>query len=110
METLGERRARRQQRHRLQAVTGTSIALVVVALILASCGGSESARAATAHSPNHWSLHARPLALERTAARLAETVTTTTTTRTAVSPEYGPPPENSGAGRRIVYCNSCQTV
>lgn len=109
METMGERRARRQARHRLQAVTGTSVVLVVVALILASCGVSQSTAGAPPATA-HWSIDACPLEVKRIAARLAATATTTTTTRPAVNPDYGPPPENTGTGRRIVYCNSCQVV
>lgn len=35
---------------------------------------------------------------------------TTTTTRPAVNPAFPPVPVGSGAGRRVVYCNSCQRV
>jgi hypothetical protein len=45
-----------------------------------------------------------------TSSRVPPAPTTTTTTRPAVNPDTGPPPPNSGAGRRIVYCNSCQRV
>ena len=42
--------------------------------------------------------------------RIPPTPTTTTTTRPAVNPDTGPPPADTGDGRRIVYCNSCQQV
>lgn len=109
METMQDRRARREARRRLQAAIATSVASVVVALLLASCSG-RAATAAPAPPGARWSGDTQPLVLQRAAARLAETATTTTTTRPAVNPNYGPAPENSGVGRRIVYCNSCQTV
>ncbi len=103
MNPRSDRRTRREQRRRLEAVGGTCIAVIALALTLASCGFGSSARAATPTHPR------RPLAIERTVVR--QTIpSTTTTTRPAVNPLTGPPPAQSGVGRRIVYCNSCQQV
>ncbi|MEO6469297.1 MAG: L,D-transpeptidase [Acidimicrobiia bacterium] len=103
------RRTRREQRRRLQWVSGTCVSAIAVVLVLASCGtGSTADRASTAPA-------APPLAVRRTAFRTVirpaqPVITTTTTTRPAVNPDTGPPPPNTGLGRRVIYCNSCQTV
>jgi lipoprotein-anchoring transpeptidase ErfK/SrfK len=103
METRVQRRVRRDRRHRLLEVTGACALALGVAIVLASCGRADDT----------------PLAITRvrttrvhhtTSYRVPPTPTTTTTTRPAVNPETGPPPANSGAGKRIVYCNSCQPV
>ena len=100
------RRTRREQRRRLQWVSGTCVSALAVVLVLASCGTGSTAVA---------SARVRPLAVRRTAFHRAiravqPVITTTTTTRPAVNPDTGPPPPNTGLGRRIIYCNSCQTV
>ena len=125
MNTTLDRRTRREQRRRLQWVGGSCVSVIAVVLVLASCGARPSAATAdtapaaskrstapaatrdlTRHAP------ARTLVVRRAAVRrpIRPIVTTTTTTRPAVNPDTGPPPVNSGVGRRIVYCNSCQTV
>jgi hypothetical protein len=114
-----------RQRH-LAVVTLVSTAAVVLTLILAACGvaggTTESAagdttgplrRAPHAHThapgPNRAQQLREQRALDVERLRTAAAYTTTTT-RPAVSPQFGPPPPNSGAGRRLVYCNSCQTA
>ena len=109
MTSRSDRRFRREQRRRLQWVSGTCVSAIAVVLVLASCGAPAATDSRSAASAAH------PLAIRRTALRrvirVAQPVsTTTTTTRPAVNPDTGPPPPNSGIGRRIVYCNSCQTV
>jgi hypothetical protein len=59
--------------------------------------GNEAA-APSKHSERHPELSLR-----------AHTVVKTVLTKDRVNP-YPPPPANSGAGRRVVYCNSCQRV
>lgn len=101
MNTETDRRTRREQRRRIQAVGSTCAVVLAVALTLASCDAAT--RETEARRP------ATPLALRRAA--VVQTIpTTTTTTRPAVNPFLGPAPVASGSGRRIVYCNSCQTV
>ena len=105
MSTRSGRRTRREQRRRLEAVGGTCLAALALALVLASCGTGSSSTTARASR--------RPILLQRAAVRVpirALIPTTTTTTRPAVNPDTGPPPANTGVGRRIIYCNSCQTV
>ena len=107
MSTRSGRRTRREQRRRLEAVGGTCLAALALALVLASCGTGSSSTTVAAPAPR------RPILLRRAAARVpirALIPTTTTTTRPAVNPDTGPPPANTGVGRRIIYCNSCQTV
>ncbi len=101
-----DRRTRREQRRRLQWVSGTCVSAIAVVLVLASCGTGSTAVASS---------RVRPLVVRRAAVRrpirpIRPVITTTTTTRPAVNPDTGPPPPNTGLGRRIVYCNSCQTV
>ena len=101
-----DRRTRREQRRRLQWVSGTCVSAIAVVLVLASCGTGSTAVAAS---------RVRPLIVRRAAVRrpirpIRPVITTTTTTRPAVNPDTGPPPPNTGLGRRIIYCNSCQTV
>ena len=100
MNTHLDRRARRAQRRRIEAVAGTCVAMIVAAVVLASC---DTATAGADPS------RPRPLA-DRRVASVQHLPTTTTTTRPAVNPFIGPPPAASGGGRRVVYCNSCQTV
>lgn len=101
MNTTTDRRTRRDQRRRIQAVGGTCAVVIAVALALASCGATTQGTAARRRLA--------PLVLRRAA--VVQTIpTTTTTTRPAVNPFLGPAPAASGAGRRVVYCNSCQTV
>jgi hypothetical protein len=99
MDTSTDRRTRRERRRRIQAVGGTCAVVLAVALVFASCASTTRAAAP----------RPRRLAMQRVA--VVQTLpTTTTTTRPAVNPLTGPPPTASGTGRRIVYCNSCQTV
>jgi len=111
MDTWIERRARRaQERRRLAVVSAVSVLAVVLTLVLASCTRSQdTTTAAPAHPLSHAALlrDERVRAVERLQVAAAYT---TTTTRPAVNPQFGPPPENTGAGKRIVYCNSCQTA
>ncbi len=105
METWMDRRTRREQRRSLRAVSGTCVVVIAAAIALASCGASADRTA---------SKRVRPLVTQQVVSKRVVSVetipTTTTTTRPAVNPWTGPAPENSGVGRRIVYCNSCQMV
>jgi hypothetical protein len=130
MDTGCVRTTRAERQRHLAIVTFVSIAAVVLTLVLAACGvaggttesaaGDQAARLrraphthsdGPAHAPGPSRAqrlreqHALDVERLRTAAAY-----TTTTTRPAVSPQFGPPPPNSGAGRRLVYCNSCQTA
>ena len=103
METRTQRRTRRDRRHRIATVSGACALALGVALVLAACGRTDDPsppRRACARC-------ATPCA---TSYRVPPTPTTTTTTRPAVNPDTGPPPANTGVGKRIVYCNSCQKV
>ena len=101
MNTETDRRTRRERRRRIQAVGGTCAGVIAVAVALAACSIS---RPSAVSRP-----HRRPITVQRVAA--VDTLpSTTTTTRPAVNPFLGPAPAASGTGRRVVYCNSCQTV
>jgi hypothetical protein len=104
METCSQRRTRRERHHRIVTVTGACVLALGLAVVLASCGVADEPVATTTRVRT---LRAKPT---RTAHRIPAPPTTTTTTRPAVNPDTGPPPPNSGVGRRIVYCNSCQRV
>lgn len=101
MNTTIDRRTRHEQRRRIQAVAGTCAVVIAVALVLASCGTS----APRAGSPPP----RRPITVQRVAA-IDTLPSTTTTTRPAINPFLGSAPAATGTGRRIVYCNWCQTV
>ena len=104
METRTRRRTRRERRQRIVTVSGACALALGVALILASCGRTEDPVATTTQVRT---LRSKPV---RFSYRIPPTPITTTTTRPAVNPDTGAPPANSGVGRRIVYCNSCQRV
>jgi hypothetical protein len=104
METRSTRRIRRDRRHRIVTVSGACALAVGIALALASCTRADAPVAA---SPTVARLRSQPV---RFSYRIPPAPTTTTTTRPAVNPDTGPPPANTGDGRRIVYCNSCQKV
>lgn len=99
-----ERRLRRARRARIGVATGLGVALAAAAVVLAtSTIGTHREAAAGAATPDPGS--------ERASTTTTSTLpATTTTTRPAVNPAYPPAPAGSGAGRRIVYCNSCQRV
>ena len=104
METRTQRRTRRERRHRIATVSGACALALGVALVLVSCGRTDDPVATTTQVRT---LRSKPV---RFSYRIPPTPTTTTTTRPAVNPDTGAPPANSGVGRRIVYCNSCQRV
>ncbi len=123
MDTASAPGARGQQHRRIAVVTLVSTAAVVLTLVLAACGFTTGAAEASGPAGDRRPVRTsdgprrhRPTAAEREAARrvrdrdLIATVAafTTTTTRPAVSP-FGPPPD-ANVGKRIVYCNSCQTA
>jgi lipoprotein-anchoring transpeptidase ErfK/SrfK len=128
---VGQRRDRRLRRGR-QLRIGVAIAAAVAVLaggitILATTvtDGEAAAGTATAAGPAHIDrteravragaadrpANARPTATKRAAIR-AHTATKTAVTKLPPPPvnEFPPVPPNSGAGRRVVYCNSCQRV
>jgi len=104
METRTQRRTRRARRHRIATVSGACALAVGVALVLAACGRTDTPVATALRVRT---LRPKPV---RFSYRIPPAPTTTTTTRPAVNPDTGPPPANTGVGRRIVYCNSCQKV
>jgi len=104
METRTQRRTRRARRQRIATVSGACALAVGVALVLAACGRTDTPVATTLRVRT---LRPKPV---RFSYRIPPAPTTTTTTRPAVNPDTGPPPANTGVGRRIVYCNSCQKV
>src|SRR3954464_2285249 len=103
METRVQRRVRRDRRYRLLEVTGVCALAVGVAIVLASCTRTDDTPMAITRVRT---ASVRPT----TAYRVPPTPTTSSTTRPAVNPDTGPPPANTGAGKRIIYCNSCQRV
>ena len=108
MDTYLDRRTRRRARRRSVTAVGVTCVLgIALSILAASCATVTSARDARAPGPvvDRW--RAIPARMTRAAPAVP---TTTTTTRPAVNPETGPPPANTGLGRRIIYCNSCQTV
>lgn len=107
MDTYLDRRARRLERRRSVTAVGVTCVLgIALSILAASCSTSASAR--DAQEPGALpTLRAVPARMTRT---MPTVPTTTTTTRPTVNPATGPPPANTGAGRRIIYCNSCQTV
>ncbi len=113
---MGQRRMRRLQRarhHRVGIAVVATVAVLAGAItIFAStidkgeAGASGRAEAAAAVPARHQ----QPQAAARPATLLAHTVVKSVLdTKDRVNP-YPPPPANSGAGRRVVYCNSCQRV
>jgi lipoprotein-anchoring transpeptidase ErfK/SrfK len=108
METRTQRRVRRDQRHRIVTVAGACALALGVALVLASCARPEHTTAGPLLEVR--TVRARKAHHRATSHAVPAPPTTTTTTRPAVNPELGPPPPNTGEGRRIVYCNSCQRV
>ena len=104
METRTQRRTRRERSHRIATVSGACALALGAALVLAACGRTDEPVATTLHVRT---LRPKPV---RFSYRIPPPPTTTTTTRPAVNPDTGPPPANTGAGKRIVYCNSCQKV
>lgn len=96
-----ERRLRRARRVRVGVSLGAALTLVAGAVAIASLlGAPEDASAGT-------DVVSRPRRATTTTTTLPPT---TTTTRPAVNPAYPPAPPDSGTGRRIIYCNSCQRV
>jgi hypothetical protein len=104
METRSQRRTRPEHHHRIVAVTGACALALGIALVLAACGRTD----ATADTV----LRVRTVRERHTTSNrvVRPTTTTTSTTRPAVNPDTGPPPANTGTGKRIVYCNFCQRV
>jgi hypothetical protein len=104
------RRARARRRLRQAAISGGSLLLLLCAVVLAlkmiDSGRGDVADAASGAAPRlvvpstPFSPAARPV--HRLDLRVDITTTTT-------SP-YPALPPNAGAGRRVVYCNSCQRV
>jgi hypothetical protein len=114
---VGQRRERRLQRTRQYRV---GIAVVATVAVLAGAitifantidkgeaGASSGSSEAAAPAPAR---HQQQQAAVRPATLLAHTVVKSTApTKDRVNP-YPAPPANSGVGRRVVYCNSCQRV
>lgn len=111
METRSERQSRRRdRRHRIQVISVACAISVVLSLVAAACG-RVAPRSDAAPRVSHAELaRLRAVPVRAAQATFDAIPTTTTTTRPAVNPDTGPAPANSGIGRRIVYCNSCQTV
>jgi hypothetical protein len=82
-------------------VSGACALALGVALVLASCGRADNPVATTTR------VHTQRSEPVRFSYRVPPT---TTTTRPAINPDTGPPPANTGVGKRIVYCNSCQKI
>jgi len=95
------RRLRRARHFRV----GTVLAVVVAVLVGPFTLLSTSLGVASAGTPAASPRGKRP----GVAALQAHTIKKTLPTKRPRSP-YPDPPPNSGAGRRIVYCNSCQRV
>ncbi len=106
---MGQRRVRRLQRARHYRVGIAVVATVAVlagaiTIFVSTVDKGEAAAGTSAEVPaQHRSTPARPATL------LAHTTVKTTITKDRVNP-YPAPPPNSGVGRRVVYCNSCQRV
>lgn len=112
--TRWERRTHRERQARIRTVGGAAVFAITLAIVVAACAVSVNSadRARGARGPTASItdvLQTRTVQAVSTAVRELP-VTTTTTTRPAVNPDTGPPPPDTGTGRRIVYCNSCQKV
>ena len=136
---MGQRRERRLQRtrhFRVGAAVVVSVALLAGAITIlattladdeaaartsaapaaAPARREEPARAERPDRPDKATRTDRAARSDRKAQRpgkiRAFTVTKTAITKFPPPPvsEFPPPPANSGAGRRVVYCNSCQRV
>src|SRR3954447_354524 len=106
MQTRVQRRVRRDRRYRLLEGSGACALALGVAIVLASCGATDDTTLVATRVRTTRVRHSTSYRVPPT----PTTPTTTTTARPAVNPDTGPPPANSGVGKRIVYCNSCQRV
>ena len=104
---MGGRRLRRLQRarhHRVGIAVVATVALLAgaVTIFTTTVDRGEAATGNETAAPAQHA-QARPLTVR------THTVVKTVLTKDRVNP-YPPPPPNSGAGRRVVYCGSCQRV
>jgi hypothetical protein len=110
---VGQRHLRRLQRARHYrvgiAVVATVAVLAGAITIFASTIDKGEAGAAGSSEVAAPARHQQQQAAVRPDTLLAHTVVKTALTKDRVNP-YPLPPANSGAGRRVVYCNSCQRV
>ena len=102
MGTRRERRIKRSAKIRLGASLGSALFVLFATVAAASLGGTSD----EASADNVSSL-AQPTSSSSTSTTSS---TTTTTTRPAVNAALAFVPANSGTGRRIIYCNSCQRL
>jgi lipoprotein-anchoring transpeptidase ErfK/SrfK len=109
---VGQRQFRRLQRARHfrvgVAVVATVAVLAGAITIFAGTMDNGEAAAGTSAAAVPARRQAKPQ--RPTVMRAHTVVKTADATKAPVNPAFPPPPANSGAGRRVVYCNSCQRV
>ncbi len=101
MGTRRERRIKRSAKIRLGASLGFALFVLFATVAVASLGGTSDEASADTEST---------LAQPTSSSSTSTTSSTTTTTRPAVNAALAFVPTNSGTGRRIIYCNSCQRL
>lgn len=107
---MGQRRERRLQRARhyrvgIAAVASVALLAGAIAIFAGTLDNGEAAAGTSAAAPGR--KDERP---QRATLLRAHTVVKAERTKAPVNPRYTQPPANSGVGRRVVYCNSCQRV
>ncbi|MGZ4688630.1 MAG: L,D-transpeptidase [Acidimicrobiia bacterium] len=111
---MGQRRVRRLQRarhYRVGIAVGACVALLVGAITVSTVtiGHDEASADTWVAAAAKTKTRTSGKATARRVVVRSHTSVKTAVTKAKVN-EYPPPPANSGAGRRIVYCNSCQRV
>ncbi len=116
---MGQRRMRRLQRarhYRVGTAVVVSVALLAGAITIFATtfvGSDDAAAGTSAAAPARNERNARNVRSKELPATLrAHTVVKTKVTKLPPPPvnPFPVPPANSGEGRRVVYCNSCQRV
>jgi lipoprotein-anchoring transpeptidase ErfK/SrfK len=108
---VGQRRERRLQRARqyrvgIAVVVAVAVFAGAVTIFATSFNNDEAAAGTSAASPARQ--HSK--AQRATTVPQAHTVVKTNSAKNPVNPAFSQPPPDSGVGRRVVYCNSCQRV
>ena len=108
---MGQRRERRLQRaryYRVGVAVGVCVAVLsgAIAIFAASMDGDSASAGTSAAAPERKDTQSAGAAKTLR----ARTIVKTERTKAPVNPRYSLPPADSGAGRRVVYCNHCQRV
>ena len=108
---MGQRRERRLQRaryYRVGIAVGVCVAVLSGAIgifAMSMDNDQASAGTSTAAAERKDTQPDRASTIQR-----ARTIVKVERTKAPVNPRYSLPPADSGAGRRVVYCNHCQRV